>query len=209
MRNRYLLLCLPLSAGFMACSTGPAAVPRAIVAITIGLNATTAATCGFVPRTTVAIGCAGLQSGCEGTGDQYLPVAHGGFVAPSGSPAEAGEEVHVYCSITSLTSNFKVEVSALRVDPQDPSKNVQKFRLTATVDPTRTGQAVTLFASNSEVASFNNGPSGCTISFPESYMGIASGRIWGVVNCPDAQIPTDLNRKCALGGTIRFENCGE
>ena len=53
------------------------------------------------------------------------------------------------------------------------------------------------------------GESGCTVSFPEAGMGVASGRIWGVVDCPDAVIPSQPSRICRVGGVVRFENCGE
>ncbi len=38
--------------------------------------------------------------------------------------------------------------------------------------------------------------------------GIAAGRVWGFVDCPNAEAPTQ-NRICATRAEFRFENCGQ
>jgi len=202
-----LLIATPLVA--IGCADPAVVLPRAIVDVNIGPSAKVGS-CGFVPTDEVSIGCAGAASKCAGNSDsRYLPVAHGGYIAGDGTPAEQGIEVHVYCSITSTNNAFDVKISALRVDPQNPTTNTEKFTLYGTIAPTRDAQPVTLTASNRSVASFRNGTEGCTLAFPDAGMGIASGRLWGVVSCSNATIPSQESRECSLTGTVRFENCGE
>ena len=38
--------------------------------------------------------------------------------------------------------------------------------------------------------------------------GVAAGRVWGVVDCPDAEAPS-LQRICATHAELRFENCAQ
>jgi hypothetical protein len=49
---------------------------------------------------------------------------------------------------------------------------------------------------------------GCTITYPNPGMGIASGRIWAHIDCPNA-INGNSGRDCDANADFRFENCGE
>jgi hypothetical protein len=48
----------------------------------------------------------------------------------------------------------------------------------------------------------------CLMTFPVSGQGVAAGRIWGEVNCADAEAPS-VQRICATEAQIRFENCAQ
>jgi len=207
--NRFARLLFAAPLAVIGCADPAVVMPRAIVDVNIGPSAKVGS-CGFVPSDEVSIGCAGAASKCAGNSEsRYLPVAHGGYVAGDGTPSDTGVEVHVYCTITSLNNTFDVKVSALRIDPQSPTTSTEKFTMYGTIAPTRDAQPVTVTASNRTLASFRNGSEGCTLSFPDPQMGIASGRLWGVVSCANATIPSQESRECTLAGTVRFENCGE
>jgi hypothetical protein len=53
-----------------------------------------------------------------------------------------------------------------------------------------------------------NADPGCTISYPLAGMGIASGRVWAHIDCPNA---ADLNVSvtCDAKADFLFENCSE
>jgi hypothetical protein len=202
-----VFVAVPLAA--LGCTDDAIVLPRAIVDVDIGPSATVGS-CGFVTSDLVSIGCAGTASKCSSNADgRYLPVTHGSAIDSDGKPAESGIEVHVYCTIVSTANAFDVKVSALRVDPRNPTRNTEKITIYGTIAPTRDPQPVTVTASNDGFAGFRNGSQGCTLSFPEAQMGIASGRLWARVDCPNAVIPTQESRQCTLGGIVRFENCGE
>ncbi len=196
----------------VGCTDAAVVLPRAIADINVGPSqraGVPSGACGF-DEDAVAIGCASATSKCAGAREGlYLPVAHGGAVDGDGTPSTSGTEVHVYCSVASAGSKYEVKLSTLRVDPQNPNRNTQKITIYGTLEPSRESQPVVVTVSSSNTASFTAGESGCTLSFPDPTMGVASGRIWGVVDCPDAVIPTQPSRICRVGGTVRFENCGE
>jgi len=210
MRLAALLIAVPLAA--VGCTDAAIVLPRAIANLRVGPSqraGVPSGACGF-DEEAVSIGCASAASKCAGAREGlYLPVAHGGAIDADGKPADSGTEVHVYCSIVSSGSSFDVKLSTLRVDPQNPNRNTQKVTIYGTLKPSREAQPIIVTANSTNTASFSAGESGCTISFPESAMGVASGRIWGVVDCPDAVIPSQPSRICRLGGVVRFENCGE
>jgi hypothetical protein len=202
-----LLVTAPLAA--LGCTDAPIVLPRAIVDVDVGPSATVGS-CGFVTSDLVSIGCAGTGSRCSGNQEgRYLPVTHGNAIDSDGAPSDRGIEVHVYCSIISTSNAFDVKLSALRVDPQNPTRNTEKVTIYGTIAPTRDAQPVTVTASNASLAGFRNGSQGCTMSFPDQAMGIASGRLWARIDCPNAVIPSQESRECAVGGIVRFENCGE
>lgn len=205
-----LIFAAPLLA--VGCTDAAIVLPRAIADINVGPSQRTgvpSGACGF-DEDAVAIGCASSSSKCAGAREGlYLPVAHGGAIDSDGTPATSGTEVHVYCSVVSSGSKFDVKLSTLRVDAQNPNRNTQKVTIYGTLVPSRDPQPVIVTVSSTNTASFTAGESGCTISFPDASMGVASGRIWGVVDCPDAVIPSQPSRICRVGGVVRFENCGE
>jgi hypothetical protein len=49
----------------------------------------------------------------------------------------------------------------------------------------------------------------CTVTFnTQAGHGIAAGRIWALVDCPDANAPSE-QKVCATHAELRFENCGQ
>jgi hypothetical protein len=208
-RLAHLLVFAPLAA--FGCTDAPIVLPRAIVDVDVTPMTSDPTRCQPAANDLVTIGCAGRASRCAGNDADglFLPVTHGSAISNDGRPNDTGIEVHVYCTIVSTANAFDVKVSALRVDPNNPARNTQKLTLYGVIAPSRTPQPVTVKASNTNIASFNNGEKGCTISFPNEEMGIASGRLWARLDCPDAIIPTQEPRACNVSGIIRFENCGE
>ena len=52
-----------------------------------------------------------------------------------------------------------------------------------------------------------SGRSNCTMTFTTAVgHGVAGGRVWGLLDCPDAEAPSQ-QRVCATHAELRFENC--
>jgi hypothetical protein len=49
----------------------------------------------------------------------------------------------------------------------------------------------------------------CVVKFSEQNMGVAAGRVWGVVTCENAVNQADPNRACGIEAEFRFENCSQ
>lgn len=47
----------------------------------------------------------------------------------------------------------------------------------------------------------------CVVKYSEQNMGVAAGRVWGVVTCSNAINTADPNRACGIEAEFRFENC--
>jgi hypothetical protein len=61
----------------------------------------------------------------------------------------------------------------------------------------------------SEAPSTGTNPDpGCTITYPNAGMGIASGRIWAHIDCPNA-LNGNSGHDCDGNADFRFENCTE
>ena len=49
----------------------------------------------------------------------------------------------------------------------------------------------------------------CTVDYTTAYQGVAAGRVWGILNCPN-MVDAANAHTCALQTTqFRFENCGQ
>lgn len=49
----------------------------------------------------------------------------------------------------------------------------------------------------------------CIVRYTEANMGVAAGRVWGSLSCPNAVNTSDPNRACDLEAEFRFENCAQ
>lgn len=47
----------------------------------------------------------------------------------------------------------------------------------------------------------------CVVKYSEPQMGVAAGRVWGVVTCTNAVNQADAGRACGIEAEFRFENC--
>lgn len=47
----------------------------------------------------------------------------------------------------------------------------------------------------------------CVVTYDSPNMGVAAGRVWGNVVCPNAINQSDDNRACKITAQFRFENC--
>lgn len=52
-----------------------------------------------------------------------------------------------------------------------------------------------------------NDTDSCVVKYSEQNMGVAAGRVWGVVTCTNAVNTADSNRACGIEAQFRFENC--
>jgi len=50
---------------------------------------------------------------------------------------------------------------------------------------------------------------GCIARYTETNMGVAAGRVWAEIECPNAINTSDDNRACKITTQFRFENCAQ
>jgi len=146
---------------------------------------------------------------CGITANTWVEVGTSDTSADDGSTA-TGYTVSVSCSVTA-NSDGSFQVNALASDVGFGSVGiVGKF----TTSGTQMGIHATFQRGDTGTFSAGN----CTVDYTESDMGVAAGRVWGVMTCPDVVDNTtseigpdggDVNRTCAATATFKFQNCGQ
>ena len=114
-----------------------------------------------------------------------------------------GSPVQVDCSVVPSGSGFTVNATAQRSG--DQTGGTVSLIGTFTATGTQSGLSVT-FGSGS--TGIYQQMSGCSATYTESNMGVAAGRVWAIVTCPDMQLENQANQ-CAGTAELRFENCGQ
>jgi hypothetical protein len=146
---------------------------------------------------------------CGITSDTWVEVGTSSSPADDGSSA-TGYTVSVSCSVTA-NSDGSFQVNALATDVGFGSVGiVGKF--------TTSGTQMDIHGSfqRADTGTFATGL--CTVDYTDADMGVAAGRVWGVMTCPDAVDVTtseigpdggNVNRTCAATATFKFQNCGQ
>jgi hypothetical protein len=125
------------------------------------------------------------------------------------TPINDGDQgVHITaCSVVAEGNGFRVNVS-VRLD----GSNGGALAVDGHLNSDRSQSSVRAVFSRSDTGAFSQ--SNCTATFtrdgenaPE--MGVAGGRVWANVNCPDAELTTQGTRVCGANAEFRFENCSE
>ncbi len=180
-----------ISSAIVGCGSNTVVPPQVYVDATIGpttTNPTDATAC------MMATGTQFLQIGTV-NGDAYSLVKN--------DETFDGATVQVSCSVTPSGSGFAVDATAVR----SGSTTGGTVHIVGTFTASGDQSAIT--------ATFGNGSNGvyqqidgCTATYTQSVMGVAAGRVWGILSCPAMQLEGQANI-CASQSEFRFENCGQ
>ena len=116
-----------------------------------------------------------------------------------------GTQASVACSVASA-GNATFNVSAT-VDLAGTAGGV--FRIDGQFNTT--GQQTGIhayFARRTSGNSYDETDRLCTVDYTTSFQGVAAGRVWGHLNCPNA-VDTANAHACTIVADFRFENCGQ
>ena len=177
-----------------ACSDDDKATPQVIFDGTITLGSHTSTECG-------------------GDGDSFSLGDFGNLAAtpPTGSaPVKDGDtfegaKASVACSVTSA-GNETFNVSGT-LDLAGSAGGV--FRIDGQFKTTGQQTGIHAFFSSRKTANvYDETDRQCTVDFTTAYQGVAAGRVWGELTCPNA-VNSNADRTCAIKASFRFENCAQ
>jgi hypothetical protein len=170
----------------VACSGSSPAVPQAGANVTVLPGTNTSAQCPVV----------GEDSDWNLGGANLSPVQNGG--------SQGGAPVSVTCTVHQTGSNYSVSGA---VD----LNGAGSFTILGTIDTTNGAPQTSQNVTGSFVLPNGLGDwteTTCNVTFPDSYMGVAPGRIWAEMDCPTMQ-DSGNNTQCDGNVTFRLENCNE
>jgi hypothetical protein len=65
-----------------------------------------------------------------------------------------------------------------------------------------------IFSSRKTQNTYEQKDRACVVRYTSAYQGVAAGRVWGEITCPNAENPT-AQTACEGIAQFRFENCGQ
>ena len=171
----------------VACGGSTTFVPQVYIKASMGPTESAPASCMLAPGTDW------LDIGSL-DGQTYTPIAN--------NVTDNGATVTVDCRVTPSAGGFDVSVTTSKTgDTTGGSLHIEgQF--------TATGTQSKIIASFGKASIGNFSANDCTVQFTNQYMGVAAGRVWGVIDCPDASYPSQM-RTCDATAEFRFENCDE
>ena len=171
-----------------ACGSSTTYTPQVYIKASIGPGNTAAtSSCGF------AAGTDWLDIGTS-DGVEYSPV-------PSGSNL-GGATVNVDCRVTPSGDGFDVDITTSKTgEDTGGSLSISGHFTSSGVQSKITGTFGQQIKGTFTAAD-------CTVTYENQYMGVAAGRVWGVLDCPDANYASQM-RTCDAQAEFRFENCGQ
>ncbi len=164
-----------------------------------------------IMQANMAQGTHGKDCPISGSDPRWLYIGgFGGGDAPA-RPVEDGAEepgagpVSVTCSVAEAGEG-KFEVSAIAgITRGDQSATVT---ISGTFDAEGEQKNIRGLFQSAELGRFDQ--SDCTVTFDaDKKQGVAAGRIWGVITCPNAKDKGSDTKVCAGDAEFRFENCGQ
>ena len=187
------------------CSSTQNAPPRVALYSTVGdSTAHPQNECKLAPTDWLDIGAIGATT--AGAGDQAIPINDGDVDSASGTAATGlGHTVHVsQCSVVASNGGYDVSV-AVDVD------NVGSFSVSGHFTGDGTQNNVHAVFSRADTGGFVEDD--CTVDYTTAdtntgHPGIAPGRVWGQLKCPNATYEAQ-SRTCAGFAEFRFENCAQ
>lgn len=118
--------------------------------------------------------------------------------------AQGQGTVSVACSVKGAGSGaFAVDATVALSGPLGGL-----FKVQGTFTPTDEQKGI--FARFSSVAtgnSYEQADRTCTVTYETGYQGVALGRVWGRISCPNATLTGSADRSCVAAASFRFENC--
>jgi hypothetical protein len=146
---------------------------------------------------------------CMISSTQWVEI--GGFGNPPAVPVRTVDNntdngngnVTIVCSVKGNdASGYVVSASATLAGSEGGTVSIS-----GTFTPTGDQSNISATFQNATFGSFRE--SDCTASYAANpNMGVAAGRVWATIDCPNIQRP-DQNRTCAANAQIRFENCDQ
>jgi hypothetical protein len=139
----------------------------------------------------------------------------GGIASADDGSSQGGFNVSVSCSVTA-NSDGSFQVNALASNGSAGAFGIiGKF--------TSSGVQTGIHATFSGPANADFSEVDCTVAYssivePGAPTGVAAGRVWGTVTCPDAVDPGtseigpdggDVSRTCAATAEFKFQNCSQ
>jgi hypothetical protein len=182
-----VLLAVAVAVG---CSDPVPATPQLTGSVRLGPGLNSAAKCGLIQR-------------------DFLVFGKDGATATDGSTQADGTVVSVSCRVSAAGDNaFDVLATGSLASDSDATK-AGSFSISGRF--TNSGIQKNIRASfkvgqNSGFFEQND----CTVEFkPADVMGVAPGRIWGILTCPTMKNTEQGDRTCEGGSTFKFENCSQ
>jgi hypothetical protein len=117
--------------------------------------------------------------------------------------SEQQGSVSISCSVTPA-GNEEFNVSA---SVQLSGATGGLFRVTGKFKAGAENTASAVFARTAR-ASYTQDDGKCTVVFTPPYQGVAAGRVWGEISCPNAEDKT-AQVTCVGKAQFRFENCAQ
>ncbi len=123
-------------------------------------------------------------------------------------PVKDGDEegqgnVSISCAVTPAgPDEFNVNASV-----QLTGAKGGLFRISGRFKATGTQTANAVFA-RTGLPSYSQNDGKCTVEYTTQFQGVAAGRVWGEVTCPNAEDP-GAQVACEARAQFRFENCGQ
>jgi hypothetical protein len=127
-------------------------------------------------------------------------------IGTTDKPIDDGElqsnaPVTVQCEVIPDGDGFRVSASATLAGARGGSVTISgKFTGSGTQGPIR--------------AVFQRGDTGrleqsdCQVTYDSQYMGVAAGRVWGILRCKTMELSAQ-NRVCEGSAEFKFENCNQ
>lgn len=118
--------------------------------------------------------------------------------------SEGQGTVSVSCSVKASGSEFDVFA---RVNLTGPSGGL--FQVDGKFKPTGTQENIhAIFSNRATSNTYETGDQGCTVTYDSTFQGVASGRVWGRIDCPVVSTSGD-EFSCSASAVFRFENCDQ
>lgn len=144
--------------------------------------------------------CPDSQSGWLQIGSFGNPsLADSGQPVDDGAPFAQGT-VTVDCKVAAQSNGFNVAASALLTGATGGSFVVRGFFV-----PGQDNSGISASVTHNTIS---YGQDDCTARFTTSSQGVAAGRVWAEITCPNAQAPGP-QRTCQTVTQFRFENCNQ
>lgn len=122
---------------------------------------------------------------------------------------QGGVPVKVDCAVIDNGGSFQVDAKG---EVEGTEGGV--VQLTGTFSPSGKQENVAVTFGRADYGSYT--ATDCTVSYyaanedenQPSFRGVAAGRVWGFLTCPEVKAP-DRNRACKASMQFRFENCAQ
>jgi hypothetical protein len=120
--------------------------------------------------------------------------------------AQGQGKVAIACSVTGAGAGaFNVDATLNMTGPEGGLFHVDgKFTTTGVQQDIHA-----IFSSRATTNTYEQLDRKCTVTYDTTYEGVALGRVWGRIDCPNATLSGVPDTTCTASATFRFENCAQ